>query len=72
MGLDNERHNDQDAIDPRQDLQHAKNVTVRNNAAKTITAKNITAKDNNGKIRTKVARERARYLGTGSQKEDRR
>ena len=31
---DGERHDDQDAIDPRQGIQHAKNIT-----AKTITAK---------------------------------
>ena len=72
---DDEQHDDQDAIDPRQDIQHAKNITTKtittkNITAKTITAKDITAKDNNGEIGTEGPREGARYLGTGSQKED--
>ena len=61
---DDERHDDQDARDPRQDIQHAKNIS-----AKTITAKDITAKDNNGKNGTKVPREGARYQGTRSREE---
>ena len=61
---DNERHDDQDAIDPRQDIHHAKNIIT-----KTITAKDITTKDNNGEKGTKVPREGARYQGTRSQEE---
>ena len=40
---DDEWHDDQDAIDPRQDIQHAKTIT-----AEDITAKDNTAKDTNG------------------------
>ena len=61
---DDERHDDQDAINPRQDIQHANNIT-----AKTITTKDITTKDNNSKNGTKVPREGARYQGKRSQEE---
>ena len=37
-----------ETIDPRQDIQHAKNVTAKANTAKDITAKDTDAKDSNG------------------------